>query len=104
MAVSGGIGALVGLPIGTIVGGTDEYILIDTPRDTTVARFEGEEIIKHPDQLVDIRVSSIEVEGDIIIWQGKKIRLTKSEVIQRKKIGDEVYIRISEDLYESKFK
>jgi len=117
-----GWGSVGGIPFGIIgsqKGFPERYNLIAS-QDSTNTNIElkehieekqeiikgEEEFIKEDENFIEVEVSSIEVDRQIfnIIWQGKKIRLSKSQVKQRRKAGDKLYITISKELYESEFK
>jgi hypothetical protein len=108
-------GLVGGIPFGIIgsqVGFPERYNLI-TSQDSTNINIElkeyieeKQEIIKEEEDYIKVEVSSIEDQGQIlnIVWQDKNIRLSKSQLKQRRKSGDKLYITITKDVYESEFK
>lgn len=107
MPLGGLIGAILGLPIGAGIGGTDKYILSDVTGDSIISEPTREEIVEKPIvNYIDVEVSAIDTDLKYVFveWQGKKIQLLRSDVVRRGQSGDKLFIRISEKLYESKFK
>ena len=88
------LGAIAGIPIGAIIGHTDQYI-ITAPADSTMIN-----------EYITVKTSLPKPEAEYVLikWRGKKIKLSKSTVKLISTRYNEYFITIPVSVYKEKFK
>jgi hypothetical protein len=110
--IPGGLlaGILIGIPVGSGIGHKDNYILLDS-ENSVYNEYENVDLQSLTDEdksPVRVIYSSVVEKGSgyiIILWQGKKIRLRRSEYNQRGTTKEgKLYMVVPDYIYRRRFK